>query len=111
MLRDAGMTNAKGFEELTIDECVFSVNMKNSRAELVNIQNRIDELAKEMACIPFNAEIVAFRFVEKSFPHRRLRKHVVTHNWQMVWSHRTMLEGDAHSFVCGNLRDGLPKLD
>ena len=111
MLRNSRMANAISFEELTIDERVFCVNMENPGAEFVNVQDGIDELAKQMARVPFNPEVFTFAFVEETFPHRRLREHVVAHDREVVRAHGTMFERNPDAFVDGGFGDRFPKLE
>src|SRR3989449_309443 len=84
--------------------------MKNSSTELVDVCDRIDELADQMARVPLDAEVLAPCGVEEPFPHRRLAEHVVVHERQMIRALRAMLEGDAHALVRGERCQRLPKL-
>src|SRR5437867_4915797 len=111
MLRYARMAKAIDLEQLTVDEGILGVHMKDPRAELVNVSDRIDQLADEMAGVPFHAEILTVAFIEEPLPHRRLRQHIEAHDRQVIRRHRTMLEGDADAFIGGNFCDRLPKLE
>ena len=42
---------------------------ENAGAELVDVRDRVDELADEMAGVPFEADALAARGVEESLPH------------------------------------------
>src|SRR5256885_1123607 len=79
------------------------------RAELAEVRDRINELANQMAGVPFDADIFTFRRVEKPLPHRGLAENVVVHNRQVIRALGTMLEGDAHPFVSGEVCQRLPK--
>src|SRR5436190_18632647 len=48
MLGDARMANSIHFEKLAIDECVFGVNVKYSRAELVDVLHWVNELTEQV---------------------------------------------------------------
>src|SRR5882762_8389002 len=72
MLGDARMAEAIDFEQLSVDKSILRVHMENARAKLVDVRNRIDELAEQVAGVPLQAEIIAFCFVEQPFPHRGL---------------------------------------
>src|SRR5208282_3781080 len=102
MLRHAGMTDAIHLQQMTVDIRVLRMNMENARAKLMDIGDRINELADQMTCVPLNAQVLVFRFVEQPFPHRWLREHVESHDRQMITRHRTMLESNAHSLVRGD---------
>src|SRR4051794_6126968 len=104
MLSHAGMANAIALEQLAVDEGVFGVYVKDARAELVNVRDRIDELTDEMAGIPFQAEVLALGFVEHPLPNRRLPEHVVVHDRQVIRPLRTMFEGDPHRMIGRKLR-------
>ena len=83
--------------------------MKNARTELVDVRDRIDELADKMARVPFNADILAARFIEQPFPHGWLAENVVVHDGQMIRPLRRVLEGDAHALVGGVFGQRLPE--
>jgi hypothetical protein len=85
--------------------------MKNARAEFVNVGDRIDELADEVAGVPFKAEVLVFAGVEEAFPHGGLPKHIVMHERQMVGALRTMLEGNANTAIGGEGGQWLPESD
>src|SRR6266446_3663570 len=110
MLGYARMTEAIDFKQLAVDKGVLRVNMKNPRAELVNVRHRINELANQMAGVPLKAEVFAGRLVEEPFPHRGLGQHIVAHDGEMIWTHRAMLESEAHALVRREFGDRLPKL-
>src|ERR1051326_8969618 len=110
MLGDARVADAVGFEQLAIDESVLGMNMENARPEFLNVDDRINELAKEMAGVPFDANVFAFGLIEEALPHGGLREHVVTHDRKMIRPHWAMFESDAHGFVGGHFGDRLPKL-
>jgi len=59
MFRHARMADAVGFEKGPVDIGVLGVNVKNSRTKFVNVGNGVDELAHEMAGVPFDANILA----------------------------------------------------
>src|SRR6266478_1823412 len=111
MLSHAGMANAIYFEQLPVDEGVLGVHMKNAWAELMNVRHRIDELADQMAGVPFDAEVLAFRFIKEPLPHCRLCQHVEAHDRQMVGRHGAMFESNSHPFVGGHSSDGFPKCE
>ncbi len=85
--------------------------MKNARAELVDVGHGIDKLAHQMTGIPLDTDVIAFRFIEEPFPHRRLGEHIETHDGQVIRTHGTMLEGDTHAFVRRAFGDRLPKFN
>jgi len=68
---------------LPVDEGVLGVDVEYPGAKLVNVRDRVNELAEQMAGIPFQAEIGAFRFVEQALPHGRLGEHVEAHDGQV----------------------------
>src|SRR5437762_593754 len=84
MLGNSRMTDAIKLQQLPIDESVLRMDVENAIAELVDIHYRIDELTKQMAGVPLDADILAFRLVEEPLPHRWLREHVIAHNRQMI---------------------------
>src|SRR4051812_32368753 len=86
MLGYTGMANTITLQQHAVDQGVLRVHVKNARAELVNVRDRIDKLTDEMAGIPFQAEVLALGLVEQSLPHRGLAKHVVVHDWQVIRS-------------------------
>ena len=88
---------------------ILGVNMKNATAEFLDRRNQIDKLANQMTRVEFQADILQFRGRKETFPHRRLRQHVVAHDRQMVRSLRAMFEGDAPPFILRELCDRLPK--
>src|SRR2546426_2083410 len=85
------------------------MDVKDARAELVDIRHRIDELADQMARIPLQAKVLAFGFIENPFPDGGLAEHVVVHDRQMIRALRAMLESDPHPALGGELRQRLPK--
>src|SRR6266576_6567979 len=110
MLGYSRMANAINLKQAAIDEGVFGMDVEDLGAEFVNILDRVNKLANEMAGIPLDTEIRALGFVEEPFPHRWLSQHVVAHNRQMIRRHRAMLECDSHSFVGGDSGNRFPKL-
>src|SRR5882724_1982307 len=99
MLRDARMTQAINFEKLTIDKRVLGVDVEDARAELAQVHHGINALANQVARVPLNAQVLATGFIEETFPHRGLRKHVEAHDGQMIGTHRAMLKRDANAFI------------
>src|SRR3954464_14478848 len=75
----------------------------------MDVGYRIDELAEQMACIPFNADILVLAFVEEPLPDRRLPQHVVVHDRQMKRPLGAMLESQSHSSLGRELRNRFPK--
>ena len=45
VFRDARMTNAVSFQQMPVDIGILGVNMENARAKLVDVCDRVDELA------------------------------------------------------------------
>src|SRR5439155_13116982 len=109
MFGDARITNAILLQQRAIDESVLGMDVKDARAELVDVRHRIDELADQMARIPLQAEVLAFGFIENPFPDVGLAEHVVMHDRQMIRALRAMLESDPHPALGGELRQRLPK--
>ena len=109
MFRDAGMTNSVNFQQLPIDVSVLRVKVKNARAESPDVFNRVDELADQMARVPFDADVFGFDGVENAFPNRGLGEHVVTVDGQMPRALRTIFKGDANAVVGGVLRERKPE--
>src|SRR6266566_2510265 len=99
MLSHAGMTETIRFQQLPIDESIFGVDVKDSRTELVDVGHGINELTHQMAGIPLDAEVLIFCGVEETFPHGGLREHVITHNRQVIGSHRAVFESDTDALV------------
>src|SRR5437773_5526387 len=83
--------------------------MKNARAELVDIGDGIDELADQMAGIPFQSKVLVFGLAEEPLPDGGLAEHVVVHDRQMIRPLRTLLESDSNSAVHSGLREWLPE--
>src|ERR1051326_7719314 len=103
------MTDAVHFEQPVVAEGVLRVDVKESRAELMDVRHGINELAHQVAGVPLDADVLAVHSVEESLPQRRLAEQVVVHDRQVILSLRAMLERDAHAVVRGVLRDGLPE--
>src|SRR5438874_13310059 len=99
MLRHTRMADAISFEQAAIDKCVLGVDVKNPRAEFVDVLDRINELADEMAGVPFDAQIVRAAVVKEFFPDGGLPQHIVMHDREVIRALRTMLEGDAHTMI------------
>src|SRR5690348_14290406 len=99
MFRDAGMTNAVNFQQLPVNVSVLRVNVKNARAESPDVFNRINELADQMARVPFDADIFGFDGIENTFPNRGLAEHVIAVDQQMPRALRTIFKGDTHAAV------------
>src|SRR5712671_5152265 len=97
------MTNAVHLQQLPVDVSVLRMYVKNPWAELAKVRDRINELANQMAGVPFDANIITFCRVEKPIPHRGLAENVVVHDRQVISALGTMFEGDAHAFVSGEV--------
>ena len=95
VLRHARMTGAVGFQQRPVNEGVLGVNVKDARAETLEVRDRINKLANQMARVPFQAKVGARSGVEQALPHGRLAQDVVMHQRQMPGPLRTVLEGDA----------------
>src|SRR6188472_670006 len=109
MFGDARMTNAVNFQQLPVDVSVLRVHVKNARAESPDVFNGIDELADQVARVPFDADVFGFDRVENAFPNRGLGEHVVAVDGQMPRALRTVFKGDAHTVVGSVLRERKPK--
>src|SRR5205814_1968828 len=89
MFRHAFMTNPVAFQEGAINVSVLAMHMKNARTEPVNRLHRIDELADQMAGVPFKPEVLVPRRIEEFFPKGRSAKGVRVHHRQMELALRT----------------------
>ena len=82
---------------------------ENAGAELVDVRDRVDELADEMAGVPFEADVLAARGVEESLPHGGLARTYCNSSTEGD----TPLAGNArkqpHATVGGGLRDRFPE--
>src|SRR5437870_809441 len=92
----AWMANPVGFQEVAIDVGVFGVDVKNARAEFVDVVDGIDKLTDQVAGIPFDSNVLNLRIIEKALPHGGLTEHVVMHDGQVVRALWAMFEGEAH---------------
>jgi hypothetical protein len=109
MLRHPRMTNAITAEQNAMDECVLGMHMKNTRTKLFNVPDRIDELADQMARVPFDPEVFMGGSIEEPFPHGRLSQHVAAHQGKMVRALGTMFEGNAHPMISSPPGQWTPK--
>jgi len=89
-------------------KAVLGVDVEYPGAKLVNVRDRVNELAEQMAGIPFQAEIGAFfRFVEQALPHGRLASMLKP----MTGGDRPMgqCQGDADAALRANRAKRLPE--
>src|SRR5437667_12615263 len=109
MLRHAGVTDSVLLQQPAIDERVFRMDVKDPLAKFVDVRDRVDELADQMARIPFQAEVLAWAFIKQPFPERGLPEHVVMHNREVIWPLRAMLESNPDSALLREFRQRFPE--
>src|SRR5439155_26764304 len=68
MLRHARMTNPVSLQQLPVDVGVLRVHVKNPWSERAEVRDRINELADQMTGVPFNADVLTLRRIEKPLP-------------------------------------------
>ena len=87
------------------------MDVENAGAELMDISDGINELADQMAGVPFDAYVLAAGGVEEALPHGGLSQHVVIHERQVIGALRAMLEGDAKAALGRGFGDRFPKCE
>src|SRR4051812_22744630 len=109
MLGHARMADAILLEQRSVDEGALCMNVKDPGPKFLDIRDRIDELADEVAGIPFQPNVCLLGGIEETLPHRRLAKHIIIHYRQVVWALGALFEREPHAVVGGILRHWFPE--
>ena len=106
---NTGVAEAVAAEEWFVDLGILGVDMEDAFAVFADVLEGVDELADEVAGVPFDADVVEADGVEELIPQGGLAGDIPVGDGLMPRALRAMFESDANAGVPGALGDRPPE--